>query len=237
MHPHRRRQEARPLEGLVSLAIKDLFCITKGVRTTAGSNILGNFIPPYESTVSQNLWYAGAVMLGKTNMDEFAMGSSNETSYFKPVLSPWRAQNSNQSLVPGVDRPAVTASAVAANLCLGATGTDTGGSIRQPCRRHRHGGPQADLRPLLALGHRRVRLVARPGRADGALGARHRDPAEAHGERGSEGLHQHRRAGAGLRGDAGERREGPARRHPEGIPAGWRAARDRRAVGKRAWSG
>jgi len=121
--------EARPLEGL-PLAIKDLFC-TKGVRTTAGSNILGNFIPPYESTVSQNLWDAGAVLLGKTNMDEFAMGSSNETSYFKPVMSPWRARNSNQTLVPGGSSGG-SASAVAANLCLGATGTDTGGSIRQP---------------------------------------------------------------------------------------------------------
>jgi aspartyl-tRNA(Asn)/glutamyl-tRNA(Gln) amidotransferase subunit A len=121
--------EGRPLEGL-PLAIKDLFC-TKGVRTTAGSNILNNFVPPYESTVSQNLWDAGAVLLGKTNMDEFAMGSSNETSYFKPVLNPWRAQNSNQSLVPGGSSGG-SASAVAANLCLGATGTDTGGSIRQP---------------------------------------------------------------------------------------------------------
>ena len=121
--------EARPLEGL-PLAIKDLFC-TKGVKTTAGSNILNNFIPPYESTVSQNLWDAGAVMLGKTNMDEFAMGSSNETSYYKPVLSPWRAKNSNQALVPGGSSGG-SASAVAANLCLGATGTDTGGSIRQP---------------------------------------------------------------------------------------------------------
>jgi aspartyl-tRNA(Asn)/glutamyl-tRNA(Gln) amidotransferase subunit A len=123
------RGEARPLEGL-PLAIKDLFC-TKGVRTTAGSNILGNFVPPYESTVSQNLWDAGAVLLGKTNMDEFAMGSSNETSYFKPVMSPWRAKNSNQALVPGGSSGG-SASAVAANLCLGATGTDTGGSIRQP---------------------------------------------------------------------------------------------------------
>jgi aspartyl-tRNA(Asn)/glutamyl-tRNA(Gln) amidotransferase subunit A len=121
--------ECRPLEGL-PLAIKDLFC-TKGVRTTAGSNILGNFVPPYESTVSQNLWDAGAVLLGKTNMDEFAMGSSNETSHFKPVISPWRARNSNQSLVPGGSSGG-SASAVAANLCLGATGTDTGGSIRQP---------------------------------------------------------------------------------------------------------
>jgi aspartyl-tRNA(Asn)/glutamyl-tRNA(Gln) amidotransferase subunit A len=123
------RGEARPLEGL-PLAIKDLFC-TKGVRTTAGSNILGNFVPPYESTVSQNLWDAGAVMLGKTNMDEFAMGSSNETSHFKPVLSPWRAKNSNAALVPGGSSGG-SATAVAANLCLGATGTDTGGSIRQP---------------------------------------------------------------------------------------------------------
>ena len=121
--------EARPLEGL-PLAIKDLFC-TKGVKTTAGSNILNNFIPPYESTVTQNLWDAGAVMLGKTNMDEFAMGSSNETSFYKPVLSPWRAKNSNSGLVPGGSSGG-SASAVAANLCLGATGTDTGGSIRQP---------------------------------------------------------------------------------------------------------
>ena len=121
--------EARPLEGL-PLAIKDLFC-TKGVKTTAGSNILNNFIPPYESTVTQNLWDAGAVMLGKTNMDEFAMGSSNETSFYKPVLNPWRAKNSNAALVPGGSSGG-SASAVAANLCLGATGTDTGGSIRQP---------------------------------------------------------------------------------------------------------
>ena len=87
------------LEGL-PLAIKDLFC-TKGVRTTAASKILGNFVPPYESTVTQNLWDAGAVMLGKTNLDEFAMGSSNETSAFGPVFNPWRASNSNANLVPG----------------------------------------------------------------------------------------------------------------------------------------
>jgi aspartyl-tRNA(Asn)/glutamyl-tRNA(Gln) amidotransferase subunit A len=121
--------EGRALEGL-PIAIKDLFC-TKGVRTTAGSKILGNFVPPYESTVTQNLWNDGAVMLGKTNMDEFAMGSSNETSYFKPVLNPWRARNSNESLVPGGSSGGSAAS-VAANICLGATGTDTGGSIRQP---------------------------------------------------------------------------------------------------------
>jgi aspartyl-tRNA(Asn)/glutamyl-tRNA(Gln) amidotransferase subunit A len=121
--------EARPLEGL-PLAIKDLFC-TKGVKTTAGSHILSNFIPPYESTVSQNLWDAGAVMLGKTNMDEFAMGSSNETSYYGPVFNPWRARNSNANLVPGGSSGG-SAAAVSGNLCLAATGTDTGGSIRQP---------------------------------------------------------------------------------------------------------
>jgi aspartyl-tRNA(Asn)/glutamyl-tRNA(Gln) amidotransferase subunit A len=117
------------LEGL-PLAIKDLFC-TKGVRTTAASKILGNFVPPYESTVTQNLWDAGAVMLGKTNLDEFAMGSSNETSAFGPVFNPWRAKNSNANLVPGGSSGGSSA-AVAADLCLAATGTDTGGSIRQP---------------------------------------------------------------------------------------------------------
>jgi aspartyl-tRNA(Asn)/glutamyl-tRNA(Gln) amidotransferase subunit A len=121
--------EVRPLEGL-PLAIKDLFC-TKGVRTTAGSNILSNFVPPYESTVSQNLWNAGAVILGKTNMDEFAMGSSNETSHFGPVFNPWRARASNSNLVPGGSSGG-SAAAVAGNLALAATGTDTGGSIRQP---------------------------------------------------------------------------------------------------------
>ncbi|HWY13902.1 MAG TPA: Asp-tRNA(Asn)/Glu-tRNA(Gln) amidotransferase subunit GatA [Rhizomicrobium sp.] len=121
--------EARPLEGL-PLAIKDLFC-TRGVRTTAASRILDNFVPPYESTVTQNLWDAGAVLLGKTNMDEFAMGSSNETSHFNPVVNPWRARNSNQNVVPGGSSGG-SAAAVAGRLCLGATGTDTGGSIRQP---------------------------------------------------------------------------------------------------------
>jgi aspartyl-tRNA(Asn)/glutamyl-tRNA(Gln) amidotransferase subunit A len=121
--------EGGALEGL-PLAIKDLFC-TKGVRTTAGSNILSNFVPPYESTVSQNLWDAGAVMLGKTNMDEFAMGSSNESSHFGPVFNPWRSRSSNANLVPGGSSGG-SAAAVAASTCLAATGTDTGGSIRQP---------------------------------------------------------------------------------------------------------
>ncbi len=121
--------EARPLEGL-PLGIKDLYC-TKGVRTTACSHILGDFTPTYESTVTQNLWDAGALMLGKLNNDEFAMGSSNETSCFGPVVNPWRRRGSNVALVPGGSSGG-SAAAVAADLCLGATATDTGGSIRQP---------------------------------------------------------------------------------------------------------
>jgi aspartyl-tRNA(Asn)/glutamyl-tRNA(Gln) amidotransferase subunit A len=118
-----------PLEG-IPLGIKDLFA-TKGVRTTACSRILESFVPPYESTVSANLWRDGAVMLGKLNNDEFAMGSSNENSCFGPVTSPWRRQGAETKLVPGGSSGG-SASAVAAQLCLGATGTDTGGSIRQP---------------------------------------------------------------------------------------------------------
>ncbi len=121
--------EARALEGL-PIAIKDLFC-TGNIRTTAGSRILENFVPPYESTVTRNLWNAGAVLLGKTNLDEFAMGSSNETSWFGPVTNPWRARGRNDDLVPGGSSGG-SAAAVAARLALAATGTDTGGSIRQP---------------------------------------------------------------------------------------------------------
>jgi aspartyl-tRNA(Asn)/glutamyl-tRNA(Gln) amidotransferase subunit A len=120
---------ARPMEGL-PIGMKDLFC-TKGVRTTAASHILGNYVPQYESTVSQNLWNAGAIMLGKTNLDEFAMGSSNESSYFGPCINPWKARNSNSRLVPGGSSGG-SAAAVSAGLCLGATATDTGGSIRTP---------------------------------------------------------------------------------------------------------
>ncbi len=125
--------EARDLEGL-PLGIKDLFC-TNGVQTTAGSHILEGFVPPYESTVTTQLWDQGAVMLGKLNMDEFAMGSSNETSHFGPVLNPWRVAGESGDnaarLVPGGSSGG-SACAVAAHLCLAATGTDTGGSIRQP---------------------------------------------------------------------------------------------------------
>jgi aspartyl-tRNA(Asn)/glutamyl-tRNA(Gln) amidotransferase subunit A len=120
---------AGALEG-IPLAIKDMFA-TEGVRTTAGSHILENFVPTYESTVTTRLWRDGAVMLGKLNNDEFAMGSSNETSYFGPVVSPWRRKGANTKLVPGGSSGG-SAAAVAAQLCYGATGTDTGGSIRQP---------------------------------------------------------------------------------------------------------
>ena len=125
----RRAGEAGVMEG-VPVGIKDLFC-TKGVLTTAGSHILDGFVPPYESTVTANLWKAGAVMLGKCNMDEFAMGSSNETSYYGPVENPWRRPGDNRSIVPGGSSGGSVA-AVAARIALGATGTDTGGSIRQP---------------------------------------------------------------------------------------------------------
>src|SRR3954453_7542657 len=144
--------EGGPLEG-IPLGIKDLFC-TKGVRTTAGSKILDDFTPTYESTVSANLWRDGAVLLGKLNNDEFAMGSSNETSCFGPVVNPWRRRAraisarppdaddakvgriefpefDDTHLVPGGSSGG-SASAVAAQLCMGATATDTGGSIRQP---------------------------------------------------------------------------------------------------------
>jgi len=121
--------EAGRLEGL-PLGIKDLFC-TRGVRTTACSKILDDFKPTYESSVTQNLWNAGAVMLGKLNNDEFAMGSSNESSAFGPAVNPWRRAGSDDKLVPGGSSGG-SAAAVAADLCLAATATDTGGSIRQP---------------------------------------------------------------------------------------------------------
>jgi aspartyl-tRNA(Asn)/glutamyl-tRNA(Gln) amidotransferase subunit A len=120
----------KPLSG-VPIGMKDLFC-TKGVQTTAASHILEGFVPQYESTVSGNLWAAGAGMLGKLNMDQFAMGSSNETSYFGNVISPWkRSDGSNAALAPGGSSGG-SSSAIAARLCPAATGTDTGGSIRQP---------------------------------------------------------------------------------------------------------
>src|ERR1700709_540505 len=147
--------EGGPLAG-IPLGIKDLFA-TKDVRTTACSKILGDFVPPYESTVTSQLWRDGAVLLGKTNNDEFAMGSSNETSCFGPVVNPWRRRGSNVGaaaggavegthLVPGGSSGG-SAAAVAAHLCLGATATDTGGSIRQPGAFTRAAGLNATYRP------------------------------------------------------------------------------------------
>ncbi|MEO4041159.1 Asp-tRNA(Asn)/Glu-tRNA(Gln) amidotransferase subunit GatA [Hoeflea sp. CAU 1731] len=123
------RGEGGALEG-IPLGIKDLFG-TEGVHTQACSHILDGFKPRYESTVTANLFADGAVMLGKLNMDEFAMGSSNETSYYGPVTNPWRRKGDNKALVPGGSSGGSAAS-VAAHLCAGATATDTGGSIRQP---------------------------------------------------------------------------------------------------------
>ncbi len=122
--------DLKPMSG-VPIGMKDLFC-TKGVATTAASEILGGFTPPYESTVSGKLWDAGAGMLGKLNMDQFAMGSSNETSAFGNVISPWRrSDGGNAALAPGGSSGGSSA-AISARLCPAATGTDTGGSIRQP---------------------------------------------------------------------------------------------------------
>lgn len=121
--------EGKALTG-IPLGIKDLFC-TQGVLTTAASRMLENFVPPYESTVTANLLADGAVFLGKTNLDEFAMGSANITSAFGAVENPWKRKNEDTFLVPGGSSGG-SAAAVAARMALGATGTDTGGSIRQP---------------------------------------------------------------------------------------------------------
>ncbi len=121
--------QAGDLEG-VPLGIKDLFC-TKNIRTTSASKMLADFVPQYESTVTQKLLDAGSVTLGKLNMDEFAMGSANVNSFFGPVINPYKKKNSDENLVPGGSSGG-SAAAVAANLCLGATGSDTGGSVRQP---------------------------------------------------------------------------------------------------------
>ena len=114
----------------IPIAIKDIFC-TKNQRTQAASKILQNFVPEYESTVTAKLWNENAIMLGKLNMDEFAMGSSNETSIYGPAVNPWKSKHSDDDLTPGGSSGG-SAAAVAADLCIASMGTDTGGSIRQP---------------------------------------------------------------------------------------------------------
>ena len=174
----RAKGEAGLLEG-VPLAIKDLFC-TEGVLTTAGSHILDGFKPTYESTVTANLWKAGAVMLGKVNMDEFAMGSSNMTSHYGYVNNPWTPQGR---------QPAAGARRLVRRLGGGGRGAHRARRHRHRHRRldpparglHRHRRHQADLWPLLPLGHRRLRLVAGSGGADDPHGGGRRDHAAGHG--------------------------------------------------------
>ena len=178
--------EARPLEGL-PLGIKDIFA-TRDVRTTACSHMLDNFVPTYESSVTADLWRDGAVLLGKLNNDEFAMGSSNESSVFGPVVSPWRRQGSNTPLVPGGSSGG-SAAAVAAMLCVG-RGRHRYRRLDPPARRlDRHRRHQADLWALLALGHRGVCVLARSSRAVRPHGAGCRHPAGLDGGARSQGFH------------------------------------------------
>ena len=220
--------EGRALTG-IPLAIKDLFC-TAGVRTTAGSKILGPFVPPYESTVTANLLRDGAVFLGKTNMDEFAMGSSNMTSAYGPVENPWkRRQDDTAVLVPGGSSGG-SAAAVAARLAMGATGTDTGGSIRQPASFCGLVGVKPTYGRCSRWG-----VVAFASSLDhpGPFARTVRDGAillgsmAGHDPKDSTSAD---RAGAGFRGGLRPRREGPAHRRAEGIPLGRHAGGDRRAV-------
>ncbi len=215
------------LEG-APLGIKDLFC-TEGVRTTACSNILGEFTPPYESTVTQNLWNEGAVMLGKLNMDEFAMGSSNETSRFGPPSNPWRRKGSNAALTAGGSSGG-SATAVASDLCLAATASDTGGSIRQPAAfvgHHRH---QADLRPRQPVRHGGVCVLARSGRSSGQDRERRGADAGSHVFGRRQGFHQPASAGSAVDQIGRQVGQGHEDRRAEGIPCRWHARRDRETL-------
>ena len=184
------RGAALALDG-IPVAVKDLFC-TKGILTTAGSHILDGFHPPYESTVTDKLWRAGAVMLGKANLDEFAMGSSSTTSWYGPVENPWRRTRR---------QPAAGAGRLVGRL--GGRGCRARGARRDRHRYRRldppagellrHRRAEADLWPLLALGGRCLRLLARPSRADGPNGARRGDHARRDGRTRPQGLRPRRR--------------------------------------------
>ena len=219
--------EGGPLAG-IPLGIKDLFA-TKDVRTTACSKILGNFVPPYESTVTSQLWRDGAVMLGKLNNDEFAMGSSNETSCFGPVVNPVAARGLQHHAGAG---------RLVRRIGVGGGGAAVHGRDRDRHRRfdppaggvHRHRRRQADLWPLFALGHRRVRVLARSGRADRAHRARHRDPDALDGRPRSQGHHVGRPRGAGLRGRDRQIRQGHEDRHSQGVSPRRHARGNRKAL-------
>ena len=226
--------EGGPLAG-IPLGIKDLFA-TKDVRTTACSKILGNFVPTYESTITSQLWRDGAVMLGKLNNDEFAMGSSNETSCFGPVVNPWRREGSNTALVPGGSSGG-SASAVAALLCMGATATDTGGSIRQPAAFTATVGVKPTYGRCSRWG-----IVAFASSLDqaGPIARTVRDcgdPDALDGRPRSEGHHVRRPRGAGLRGRDRQVREGHEDRHPQGVSPRRHARRKSKSSGARARPG
>ena len=237
--PRIAKGEGGPLGG-IPLGIKDLFA-TKDVRTTACSKILGEFVPPYESTVTSQLWRDGAVLLGKLNNDEFAMGSSNETSCFGPVVNPWRRRSRAVSarppdagdakvgriefpefddthLVPGGSSGG-SASAVAAQLCMGATATDTGGSIRQPAAFTGTVGMKPTYGRCSRWG-----IVAFASSLDqaGPIARTVRDSADPDaldGRSRSEGHHVGRSSRAGLRGRDRQIREGHEDRYSKGVPA------------------
>ena len=212
----------------IPLGIKDLFCV-EGVKSQAASNILEDFTPRYESTVTAQLWAAGAVCIGKLNMDEFAMGSSNETSCYGPVSSPWRRAGDNRPLTPGGSSGG-SAAAVAADLVLGATGTDTGGSIRQPAAFTGITGIKPTYGRCSRWG-----IVAFASSLDqaGPMAKDVRDAAILLARDGGarpEGQHLGRSAGAGFRGGADRRHPRKAHRHSARIPGGGHARRDRDAV-------
>ena len=198
-------------------------------RTTAGSRILEGFVPPYESTVTARLWDAGAVLIGKTNLDEFAMGSSTVTSYFEPTINPWTPAGSDAPLVPGGSSGGSTA-AVAARLCPAAIGTDTGGSIRQPAAFCGVVGMKPTYGRCSRFG-----IVAFASSLDqaGPIARTVEDCAlllQQMAGYDPQGQHQRRPAARRPCGGADRRRPRPAGRHPEGVPARRHAARDRRAL-------